>query len=115
MDAEWAEMHGYQHMKCRKCGWSGMTDGDRPECGCYDRDEGETCEDCGCSHKECSCSEGFASSGVASTETHVARKNHHGVKVGDTYKVTRTHYWRKNGPSYWQYRYTVISHAAVAA
>lgn len=37
-DNDWDEMHGYVHMRCPKCGWSGKTDGCAPECGCYDED-----------------------------------------------------------------------------
>lgn len=109
VDRDWAEMHGYKHITCRSCGFSGYSDS---ECG---SDEGETCEDCGCSHRECSCREGFAHEGTCRSRTHVARRDHGTgkyIKKGDTYRVTRTHYWREGGPSWWRTIKTLIKKAA---
>lgn len=108
---EWLDDHGYAHIRCSRCGWSGWTDTGVCE-GCSP--SGETCEDCGESRQGCSCTEGFAHAGTCRTHKHVARRDHRGggIKKGDTYKVTRTHYWREGGPSWWQARKTVVSRAA---
>ena len=54
----WAVEHGYRHLRCPQCGWSGMTDGDQPECGCYDEDSEEEnrCTECDEAEDNCTCS-----------------------------------------------------------
>lgn len=52
----WAEAHGFRHIRCPTCGWSGMTDGDCerciPNCDKCDRERaeydcvGDWCDDC---------------------------------------------------------------------
>ena len=59
---DWLDDHGYVHIRCPRCGWSGYTDSGVCE-GCDDGG-GETCESCGDTHADCRCSEGFAHEGI---------------------------------------------------
>jgi len=43
---DWADMHGYWHWKCRKCGMSGWTD-TTPDCACLPEDPAPEDEDPG--------------------------------------------------------------------
>jgi hypothetical protein len=61
---DWNDAHGYRHITCPHCGWSGMTDGDVPECGCVpddneddenEEDEEYCCPNCGELEDHCRC------------------------------------------------------------
>lgn len=90
----WAEDHGYRRLTCPRCGWSGMTDGDRPECDCYsddtEEDQGPHCAECEETEDNCTCALGFkveTFSRVGPIRT--ARKAHGtNIKAGDRYRET---------------------------
>ena len=107
-DAEWDEMHGYHWVKCPHCGWSGKTDGDVPECGCYDRhgdgeprEPDESCECGACQWEDvgynptcAKCGTGPLTEGIYRTSTHTARKHFYAgapnieIRPGDRYRKT---------------------------
>lgn len=103
---EWLDDHGYQHIRCSKCGWSGWTDTGVCE-GCAEEkdEEQDYCEACGERMEKDStgeircpnCEYGGVHSNTVTEKatTHVAHKNHGPqIKIGDTYKriVRMGHY-----------------------
>lgn len=81
---------------------------------CEQDGETEVCADCENPKQDCCCSGGFAHKGSRRTRVHTARRDSRDghVKKGDRYKVTRTHCWRENGPSWWQTVIRVLFHTA---
>jgi len=89
-DDEWAELHGYVHMRCSHCGWSGKTDGMVPECGCHDAEDEDA--------------EPEPELGICRTATHTARKYYNTgtkwdieIRPGDTYRRTVTRHYIPGG------------------
>jgi hypothetical protein len=116
--SQWADDHGYEHVRCRDCGWSGYSDTGVPDCSCGDV---ESCDDCGeelkectcercaeCGFKvvtecddQCSCEPGPAVQTLSRSTVQVARKDYplSGISKGDKYRRTVTGgYYKNNGP-----------------
>lgn len=103
----WLESHGYRHIRCPSCGWSGTTDGgcencsNEDECSVCEKHE-DKCECWSCEHcdtkcpdgdSECTkCGEGRSYETLYRVKTHIARKDYHpsspfmGIRKGDTYQ-----------------------------
>jgi len=97
------EMHGFRHIRCPKCGWSGMTDGDAPECGCFDEREidsdRERCAVCGDHRDDCSCP-GFGVETSYRKKQRRARRGHKDGKIhkGDVYVEWARFGYYEGGP-----------------
>ena len=116
MDRDWADDHGYQHITCSRCGWSGWSDGPSCEGACADREEShgkacgecgeygdncqcERCAECGETRDDCEC-EFFAVETLRRFKTHTARRDHKDgkVKADDRYVETVLGGYYEGGP-----------------
>ena len=92
----WAEDHGYHHIRCRRCGWSGMTDTDACDNGCDSPEEKEEEEDSEIRET------------LYRSTVQIARKAYPGINPGDTYRRTVTGGYTKGGPRWLTVRRTLV-------
>jgi len=99
---QWADDHGYRLMRCPHCGWYDYTDGDAPECGCFDGEgDGARCAFCDETQDNCRCDLGFMVETFSrQSKVRTARKDHKGgrIKAGDRYYEVVTGGYHKDGP-----------------
>lgn len=117
--AQWLDDHGYQHIHCHRCGWSGWTDG-----GCEGCPSPEVCDHCGEEESDCTCwscddcgektddderhcskcGEGRSYQTLSRSTVQVARKTYGTpgyattINPGDKYKRTVTGGYKVDGP-----------------